>query len=255
MNRLRRLAVPAAAVLLTLLAAVAPHAFRHMDAFRVRRVEVLGTRYMPAERALAATGITDSSSVFEDLDGWTDALRGERMVANARLLRRLPGTVRIEVIEAEPVALIRTPELRPVDALGRVLPIRLAGQNLDAPIVAHVAELDEDSIADPATLRLIAALLQIRSHDAALAHDVSEIGRAAGGGIRLRLRWPERAELLLPVVPDARTLREVRMALQHLRSDITQAKGRAVTALERLARMEARYPDELFVMLRPAGTD
>jgi hypothetical protein len=210
---------------------------------------------MPAESALAATGITDSSSVFEDLDGWTDALRGERMVADARLVRRLPGTVRIEVVEAEPVALIRTPELRPVDARGRVLPISLAGQNLDAPIIAHATELNADSIADEATIRLIAALLRIRAQDAALAHDVSEIGPAHGGGLRLRLRWPEHAELLLPVVSDARKLREVRMALEHLRSESTPSIGATVTALERLARMEARYPNELFVLLRPAGTE
>jgi hypothetical protein len=255
MSTLRWLAVPAAALVLTLLAAVAPLGFRHMDAFRVRRVEVLGTRYMPAESALAATGITDSSSVFEDLAGWTQALRDERMVADARLLRRLPGTLRIEVIESEPVALIRTPELRPVDARGRVLPVSLAGMNLDAPIIAHTVKLADDSVADDATQQLIAALLRIRSHDAALAHDVSEIGHAAGGGLRLRLRRPGGAELLLPALPEARTLREVRMALEHLHSETLQAAGTTVTALHRLARMEARYPDELFVMLRPPGTE
>jgi hypothetical protein len=253
MKALRWLAVPVAALLLILLAALAPYGFRHMDAFRVRRVEVLGTRYMPAESALAATGITDSSSLFEDLDVWTEALRADRMVADARLLRRLPNTVRIEVLEAEPVALIRTPELRPVDALGRVLPIDVAGQDLDAPIVAHTAKLGKDSVADEATTRLIVALMQIRAHDAELAQRVSEIGRAAGGGIRVLLRQPRSAELLLPAMPDARTLREVRMAMEHLRSESGRPNG--ATALDRLARVEARYPDELFVLLRPGGSE
>lgn len=247
------LLVPAVALGLTLFAALLPFGLRHMDAFRVERIEVAGARYMSPEAALEATGITDSSTVFDDFEPWTEALLAERMVEDARLVRKLPNTVRIDLVEAEPVALVRTPELRPVDARGRLLPVSLEGKDLDAPIVAHRVKLNEDSTTDEATTALLTALLEIRAHDAALAAAVSEIGVARGGGIRLRLRVPRDAELLLPSLPDARTLREIRMAMEHLRSEAAEAG--AGSAFDRLARIEARYPDELFVLLRPDRTD
>lgn len=252
MTASRWLYVLCVAFALTLLAAAAPTALRHMDAFRVKRVEVTGTRYLSPEAALAATGITDSSTVFDDFAPWTAALLAQRMIEDARLIRRLPGTVRIELVEVEPVALIATPVLRAVDARGRLLPIRLAGKDLDAPLVAADVELDADSTVDATTRGLLNALIDIREHDPALAAAISEIGVAAGGGVRLRLRAPRDAELLLPARPDAHTLREVRMAMEHLRSERAED---AASAYDRLARIEARYPDELFVLLRPNRTD
>jgi hypothetical protein len=249
----RALLVPGIAVVITVLAALAPFGLRRMDAFRVRQIEVSGARFLSPEAALAITGITDSSSVFDDFDGWTARLRAQRMIEDARVMRRLPGTVRIDLVEAEPVALIRTPELRAVDALGRLLPIRLAGKDLDAPLVLDRARIGADSTVDAATTRLITAYLRIRAHDADLGSRVSEIARAAGGGVRVRLRHPAAAELLLPDPPDERTLREVLMAMDHLRTE--SLDNVQTTALDRLARIEARYPDELFVMLRPARTD
>ena len=140
----RALLVPGIALLITVLAALAPVGLRRMDAFRVRQIEVSGARFLSPEAALAITGITDSSSVFDDFDAWTARLRAQRMIADARVMRRLPGTVRIDLVEAEPVALIRTPELRAVDAHGRLLPIRLAGKDLDAPLVLDRARIGED---------------------------------------------------------------------------------------------------------------
>jgi hypothetical protein len=251
--RYRWLAVPGVALLFTIIATLSPYVFRRMDSFRVRQIEVSGTRYMAPEAALAASGITDSSSVFDDFDAWAARLRSERMIEDARLMRRLPGTLRIEVVEAEPVALIRTPELRAVDATGRLLPMRLAGADLDVPLVTGRAKVGADSVADRTTNRLIAAFLYIREFDEGLANRVSEIARAAGGGVKLTLRAPAAAELLLPDPPEERSLREVLIAMDHLRSETET--GLALTALDRLARMEARYPDELFVMLRPARKD
>src|SRR5690606_612129 len=58
-------ALLALAVFVTL-AAQAPLLLRRMEAFRVQRVEVLGTRYLAPHDALAASGIADTSSVFDD---------------------------------------------------------------------------------------------------------------------------------------------------------------------------------------------
>lgn len=246
----RPVPIALAALTLTSMAASAPAVFRRMDAFRVQTVEVTGTHYLSPEAALALSGITDSTSVFDDTDDWADRLRSERLIADAEVHRRLPGTLRIEVTETEPVALVRTPELRPVDAYGRLLPISAAGADLDVPVLADATEINDDSAADERTVRLIRGLLTVRAYDAGLADDISEIAEAHGGGLRMVLREPENAELLLPDPPDAMTLQQVLLAFEHMRAEAPDAAG--MTSYDRLTRIDARYEDELFVSTRPA---
>jgi len=144
------------------------------------------------------------------------------------------------------VALVRTPVLRPVDGRGRVLPIAVAGEYLDAPVIVEPSRIGEDSVADSLTVRLVGGLLAVRALDPALARQVSEIGWASGGGLRIVLQEPLEAELLLPERPDQRTLREVRLAMEHLRS----SNETVAPVIDRVARIDARYADELFVSLR-----
>jgi len=208
---------------------------------------------MSPEAALAASGITDSASIFDDTGDWAERLRAERLIADANVRRRLPGTLRIELVEALPVALVRTPELRPVDAQGRLLPIDVAGQDIDVPVIMPAPEFDADSTADEATTHLIDALLQILAYDRELGSAVSEIGRATGGGLRLILRDPVHSELLLPDPPAERTMEQVLLAFDHMRSE-SDGGGSTATALDRLTRIDARYADELFVTLRSRRT-
>jgi hypothetical protein len=246
----RPLVIASAALALTVLAAIAPALFRRMDAFRVQTVEVSGTRYLAPEAALALSGITDSASVFDDPDAWAERLRAERLIAAAEVTRKLPGTLRIDVVETEPVAFVRTPELRPVDARGRVLPIAMGGTDLDLPVIMGVAEIGSDSVADDRTTRLIEALLVVRAYDAALAAAASEIAYAKGGGVSLLLREPAHAVLLLPDPPDARTLQQVLLAFEHLRTEAPEPG--APTAFDGLTHLDARYEDEVFVTTRVA---
>ncbi|HUF71178.1 MAG TPA: FtsQ-type POTRA domain-containing protein [Longimicrobiales bacterium] len=247
----RPLVIASAALLLTLLAVIAPALFRRMDAFRVQTVEVSGTRYLTPEAALALSGITDSASVFDDPDAWAERLRAERLIAAAEVTRKLPGTLRIDVVETEPVAFVRTPELRPVDARGQLLPIAMGGTDLDLPVIVGVAEIGSDSVADERTRRLIEALLVVRAYDVALAAAVSEIADATGGGVSLLLREPAHALLLLPDPPDARTLQQVLLAFEHLRTEAPEPGE--PTAFDALTHVDARYEDEVFVTMRVAG--
>lgn len=251
MNRalLRPLAVLGAGAGVTVLAALSPFLFRHFDAFRVRQVEVLGTQLMPAAEAFAASGITDSLSLFDDFDPLRQRLLGHRLVAGARLQRRLPGTLRILVTETEPVALVRGDELRAVDARGRLLPIETAGAEIDVPVLAvSVKVAAADSVIGPAAGHLLNALVALRGLDPRLAADVSEVDVADGGGIRLVMRWPGQPEILLPDIPSARTVSEVREVLEHLRNGAAGDSTAAGTVpIERWTRVDARYRDELFV--------
>jgi cell division septal protein FtsQ len=101
----------------------APAALRHVEFFRVRRVELQGVQYLDAAKVIAVARVSRNASVFDDPDAIAHRIRALPGVRDARVGRRLPGTLRIRLDEAEPVAL--TPKgdrLAMVDARGVVLP-------------------------------------------------------------------------------------------------------------------------------------
>jgi cell division septal protein FtsQ len=101
----------------------APAVLRHVELFRVRRVEMQGLQYLDAAKVIAAARLSRTASVFDDPDAIAQRVRALPGVSDAQVGRRLPGTLRIRLEEAEPVAL--TPKgdrLAMVDARGAVLP-------------------------------------------------------------------------------------------------------------------------------------
>jgi len=246
----RPLAIAGAGVVVTALAAACPLVFRRFDAFRVRHVEIVGTELLPPAEALALSGITDSVSVFDDLEPWRDRLLRHRLVSAVRVRRRLPGTLRIEVTEAEPVALVRGSELCAVDARGRLLPVDPAGTDLDVPLIDVDARFEgADSVLAEEGAALVRSLMTIRALDPTFADGISEIGPLQDGGVRLVMSWRGQPEFLLPASPDRETLRQVAEVLEHLRNGTAADSAATHTAppIGRLARVDARYRDELFV--------
>lgn len=219
----------------------APRVLRRMEQFRVARVEVLGTRYLAPHHALAASGITRASSVFDDPEQWKAALLRHPLIVDARIERRLPNTVVLEITEAEPVALVGTRELKPVDARGRVLPIDPAVAPLDLPLLGAPSDTGPDGrLTDPGAITLIRELDRIRRLEPGIADQISEIHQVAGGHLRLMLRQPARAEMLIPPDADPVRLRQVRAVLADL-----VARGE----LERLRRIDVRFRDQVVVAL------
>lgn len=220
-------------------AAAAPALLRRLPAFSVQRVAVVGTRYLAPHEVLVESGITRRASVFDDPAPWIEALRRHPLVAEATVERQMPGTIVFRISEVEPVALAPVPELRPVDARGRVLPMR-EGEVLDLPLVMAGDTVAAERLADSTALQLVAGLARIRRLEPALASRISEAAPAAGGGMRIVLRDPLGAVALLPDLPDAESLRQVRLALADL-----AARGESA----RLARLDARFSDQVVVSL------
>jgi cell division septal protein FtsQ len=102
---------------------VGPAALRRVEFFRVRRVELQGLQYLDAAKIIAAARVSRSASVFDDPDAIASRIRALPGVREVQVGRRLPGTLRIRLGEAEPVALTpRGDRLAMVDARGMVLP-------------------------------------------------------------------------------------------------------------------------------------
>lgn len=240
-SRTRWLLLACGACAVTSVAAGAPAMLRRMDAFRVQRVEIRGTRYLPAYDALLQTGITRTSNIFDEFEMWHDRLLLHPMVLDAQIERELPNTIRVAITETEPIALVRTPELRPVDARARALPIDPSTIDLDLPVLMKTARPDSSGyFPDRTTRAAIAVLTTLRNRDARLFSWISEAGPAGEQGIMLRLRQPRSATALVSADPRALRLREIEVTLSDL-----SARGE----LSRLKRIDARFRDQIVISL------
>lgn len=236
LRRLARVAAVAAGIAgVCALAWLAPRGLRHVDAFRVRKVEVIGARYMEPYAVVRAAGLDSTSSVFDDADAWRTGVLGLPLAAGVRVHRRLPGTVVLEVREVEPVALVAGNELRAVDADGRALALDPAGAPMDLPILSG-ATLTGGRVAGDTASGAVAALawLEHRAPDLAERVSMVEIQPAA---LRVLFR-SERAEALLPLAPSQTQLNQLRLAC----ADLT-ARGE----LRGVRRIDVRFRDQVVV--------
>jgi cell division septal protein FtsQ len=113
-----------------------PSVLRQLDFFRVRRVEITGLQYLDASKLIAALRLTSRASVFDDADPLVRRLRAVPGIITADISYRVPGTLRVGVHEAVPVALTpRGDRLALVDAGGRVLPFDPVGSVPDLPVL------------------------------------------------------------------------------------------------------------------------
>ena len=231
---LRRAGATLLVVAVAVAAGFAPRALRDVEAFRVQRVEVLGTRWLEPYAVVRAAGLTRSSSVFDDARAWRSGVLTLPLVEDVRLRRKLPSTVTVEVREVEPLALVAADALRPVDGRGRVLEIDPAGAVLDLPIVTgspvRAGRLDDGGVAAVEVL----AALELSSPE--LADRVSQVDV---GPSALRLVFRDgRTEALLPIQPSRSQLTQLRLAY----ADLT-ARGE----LGKVSRIDVRFRDQVVV--------
>ena len=115
-----------------------PRTLRGLDFFRVRRVEIAGLQYLDPAKVIAALKLSPKASVFDDPAPLARRVAAMPGVTTAELGRRLPGTLRVELVEATPVALAsRGDGLVLLDARGRVLPFDPLRSAPDLPFAAY----------------------------------------------------------------------------------------------------------------------
>ena len=154
----------------------APPVLRRLSFFRVRQVEVVGVRNLDPDAVLAALRLAPKASVFDDTHLLADRVRGLAGVADARVVRRLPASLKVIVREVEPVALVPgAGGLVAVDAGGRRLPFDPAraaggGGGLDLPI-AQVADSG-----------IVQVLGRIQAFDPVLFQDIDAARRFGSRG-------------------------------------------------------------------------
>jgi cell division protein FtsQ len=170
------------ALLATALAVVAtvpwwgPRVLAEMAFFRLRRVQVVGARYVRADSIVALLGVDTTRSLWDDTDELANRVRTHPQVSDVEMARRVPGTLVVTITERVPVAFVPSARgLEPLDAGGRALPIDPSRINIDLPVLAR---------RDTAVLRLLG---ELRERAPQLYERVSAARRVGRGEILLEI--------------------------------------------------------------------
>jgi cell division septal protein FtsQ len=125
---------------------------RQIAFFDVHNVEVIGTHYLDQDTVVARLGLRPHASVFDPLAPVRAAADSIPGIISADVERRLPGTLRVTIHEATPVALTATPKrLVLIDQRGHILPFDPTRAPRSLPII------DRDSSVAALVARLMTA--------------------------------------------------------------------------------------------------
>ena len=146
-----------------------PLLMRRMDYFRVRRVEIVGARYVAPSDILAKLHVDTTASVWDPTSALVARVASHPEIQHVAVHRKLPGTLVIEVTERVPIALVpASGGMRVYDERGVALPIDPARVDVDAPVLAE---------RDLALLRLLARIKRTMPTFYARVSDVRRAGR------------------------------------------------------------------------------
>lgn len=229
----RRLATGALAALLAASPWWGRATLRRLDFFRVRRVEVDGTRYVSPDEIVQRLRIDTTASLWDDLGELERRVRQHPSVRSVRVERRLPGTLLVRVTEDLPVALVQVAgRLVPVDAEAKTLPINPAIADVDLPVLAT-----RDSLA----LHLLG---EMREKAPALFARVGEVQRVQSAGnayLVLRLTEQPVRDILVSSDVTAERLNDIVPVEQ----DLARRNVRA-------AELDLRFRDQVVARLQKA---
>ena len=212
---MKRSALVAIALAAGVLAAalLAPLGLRELGVFRIRRVELVGARYLAPDRFVARLGLRPDENLFDDARAIERRAEQVPGVVSARVERRLPGTLRIVVVERTPIAF--TPGsngLVVLDATGQPLPYDPAATGLDLPVVPR-----PDSV-------VLGALARVRVADSPLYQEVETAEPGPNGPVLVSIG---QRRLLLRGVPPRDVVLAVGAVQRHL-----AASGRPYAELD-----------------------
>lgn len=216
----------------------------HAEVFEVERFELEGARFITLDEAVAAAGVAEGSSIWDDALAWEMALAAHPLVRSADVRRRLPNTLVFVVEEEEPVALVATPVLEPVDRDGRYLPLDPALHRLDLPVVRPRRAVGADERPVRASIVPLTRALERLRADPQFFGKVSEVSLGPDG--HLRVRWGADPEVVFqfdPVVDPVRVRQGVEVLAHALEAD----PGRRPRSID------LRFADQVVVRYRNDG--
>ncbi len=222
-----------------------PELLSRLELFRVAAFKLEGARYLDGPTVQQLLSLSDDASVWDDLRLLEERLEAHVLVQEAKVSRRLPGTLIVELRERQPVALVATPALEPVDADGQPLPIDPAVHRLDLPILTPGPKMVHGGTPlSPGQVRTMASELErLGQLDPEFVRSVSELAWEARGAILARLSEPPLDVRFRPP-----------LAAQRLRQGLAvlaDAMARAPNVVP--ATVDLRFVDQVVVKLTRAN--
>lgn len=151
-------------------------ALRHLAFFRVRRIEIVGVKYLAPSDVVRRLRVDTTSSVWTELPPLVRRVEADPLVASATVERRLPGTLVVTVVEKVPVALVQARGgFKAYDRKGTALPVEPSRTGVDLPLLTG---------RDTALLRLLG---ELRDSAPDVYARLSEVRRSGRWELVLRL--------------------------------------------------------------------
>ncbi len=159
-------------------------------AFSVREIRIAGASLVTDEEVLAAAKIDISSPIMEaNVETIRKRLlRGLPQVMDVRVSRIFPSTIRIELIERDPIAIILDNGIWGVDSDGVLLPRFSARHGLDYPVITNIRlqkYVPGEKVDDTGLTSLVRFLGELRTLNPALYSRISEVTIDDMIGVRL----------------------------------------------------------------------
>jgi len=193
--------------------------------FRVRRVEIVGVRYLAPSDILARLRVDTTRSVWDDPTSLEQRVATHPQVGSVSIRRKLPGTLVVSVVENMPVAMVSTERgFLVFDERGRQLPLDPSQVPVNLPIAAR---------RDTA---LFALLARVRAERPRIFARLSDVSRTGEREVLLHFEsLPVRA--MLDVTPD-------RLA------EIFPVEADLAKRQARVAELDLRFRDQVIARLQ-----
>jgi len=193
--------------------------------FRVRRVEIVGVRYVAPNDILARLRVDTTRSVWDDPTPLEQRVAAHPQVGSVSIRRKLPGTLVVSVVENMPIAMVSTEKgFLVFDERGRQLPLDPSRVAVDLPIASR---------RDTA---LFALLARVRAERPRLFARLSDVTRTSDREVLIHFEGlPVRA--MLDVTPD-------RLA------EIFPVEADLAKRQARVAELDLRFRDQVIARLQ-----
>jgi cell division protein FtsQ len=159
------------------------------EAFEIREIIIEGNQQLGAIDVRRAAQLQIGSNIFEvSSEGTRNHLLQHPWIEEATVVRRLPGRVRIEIVERKPVALVALDQLYLVSEEGAVFKRLGVDDPVDLPVITGIASerfYDDLDYRTAILLRSMALLQDYEGAGLAEREPVSEIHFEGAHGIEL----------------------------------------------------------------------
>jgi len=159
------------------------------DAFAIREIIIEGNQQLEDIDVRRAARLRIGSNIFEvSSEGTRNHLLQHPWIEEATVVRKLPGRVRIEVVERKPVALVALDQLYLVSDEGAVFKRLGVDDPVDLPVITGIASerfYDDFDYRTAVLLRSMALLQDYEGAGLAKREPVSEIHFEGANGIEL----------------------------------------------------------------------